>query len=77
MEPCWEAIASIVAPAARGTWSRDDTVRMAAQHRGVFEGLRLGDAELAGFEMERHLRAELARLAGGEDPDGPPSRFFA
>ena len=62
-------------PAARGR--REDTGRMAAQHRAVFEALRLGDAELAGFEMERHLRAELARLAGGEDPDGPPSRFFA
>ena len=55
----------------------EDTARMAAQHRAVFEGLRLGDAELAGFEMERHLRAELARLVGGDDADGPPSRFFA
>ncbi len=75
--PCWQAIASVVAPAARGVWTPADTERMGAQHRAVFEALRLGDAELAGFEMERHLRAELARVAGGEDADGPPSRFYA
>ena len=75
--PCWQAIVSTVAPAARGTWTTEDTARMAVQHRAVFEALRLGDAELAGFEMERHLRAELSRLAGGDDADGPPSRFFA
>ena len=75
--PCWQAIASVVAPAARSLWTPADTERMAAQHRAVFEALRLGDAELAGFEMERHLRAELARVAGGEDADGPPSRFYA
>jgi DNA-binding FadR family transcriptional regulator len=50
---------------------------MAAQHRAVFEALRVGDAELAGFEMERHLRSELARLINAGSSEGPPSRFFA
>ena len=75
--PCWPSIGSSVAPALAGTWTSEDTERMAAQHRAVFEGLRRGDAELAGFEMERHLRAELSRLVGGDDADRPPSRFFA
>ncbi len=75
--PCWQAIVSAVAPAAGSTWAPEDTPRMAAEHRAVFEALRLGDAELAGFEMERHLRAELARLVTRADVDGPPSRFYA
>jgi DNA-binding FadR family transcriptional regulator len=75
--PCWQAIATVVAPAAQRVWTPADTERMAAQHRAVHEALRVGDPELAGFEMERHLRAELARVAGAQDADGPPSRFFA
>jgi DNA-binding FadR family transcriptional regulator len=77
VDPCWRAFAPVVAAAAASTWTADDTARMAAQHRAVFEALRGGDAELAGFEMERHLRAELARLVNAERTDGPPSRFFA
>ena len=70
--------AAASAAAARGdTWTRDDTVRIAAQHRAVFEALRAGDAELSGFEMERHLRTELARLVDATSTGGPPSRFFA
>jgi DNA-binding FadR family transcriptional regulator len=69
--------AATAAAAAQGTWTTDDTARIAAQHRAVFEALRVGDAELAGFEMERHLRTELARLAAASSSDGPPSRFFA
>ncbi|HEY7381555.1 MAG TPA: FadR/GntR family transcriptional regulator [Gaiella sp.] len=75
--PCWQATAATVAASARDTWTAEDTARMAAQHRAVFEALRVGDAELAGFEMERHLRSELARLINAGSSEGPPSRFFA
>jgi DNA-binding FadR family transcriptional regulator len=77
VEPCWRAVAPLAAAAGAGSWTPDDTARMAAQHRAVFEALRGGDAELAGFEMERHLRAELQRLSTIERLDGPPSRFYA
>ena len=77
LAPCWQATRSVVVASAAATWSADDTARMAVQHRAVFEALRVGDAEVAGFEMERHLRAELARLTSGTSPEGPPSRFFA
>ena len=77
LAPFWKTIAAAVSAAAGGTWTRDDTARAASQHRAVFEALRVGDAELAGFEMERHLRTELARLSAAAGPDGPPSRFFA
>jgi DNA-binding GntR family transcriptional regulator len=51
---------------------------MAEQHRAIFEAVRAGDAELAGFAMERNLRAELARLVDETSgADGPPARFFA
>ena len=73
----WAVSAAATAAAARDTWTRDDTARIAAQHRAVFEALRIGDAELSGFEMERHLRTELARLSDATTTGGPPSRFFA
>jgi len=75
--PSWPASAAATAAAARGGWTSDDTVRIAAQHRAVYEALRVGDAELAAFEMERHLRTELARLVDASRTGGPPSRFFA
>lgn len=77
LAPFWKTIASTVSAAADGVWTSDDTARVANQHRAVFEALRTGDAELAGFEMERHLRTELARLSAAAGSDGPPSRFFA
>ncbi len=78
LAPFWGTIAATAAAAAaRASWTREDTARIAAQHRAVYEALRLGDAELAAFEMERHLRTELARLTAASNPDGPPSRFFA
>jgi len=77
LAPFWKTIASTVAAAADGVWTTDDTARVATQHRAVFEALRAGDAELAGFEMERHLRTELARLSAATGSDGPPARFFA
>jgi GntR family transcriptional repressor for pyruvate dehydrogenase complex len=76
LAPFWPTIAATTASAAEGSWTRDDTARIAAQHRAVFEALRVGDAELAAFEMERHLRTELARLSTATG-EGPPSRFFA
>jgi len=76
LAPFWPTIAATAAAASKSSWTRDDTVRIAAQHRAVFEALRVGDAELAAFEMERHLRTELARLSAAHG-EGPPSRFFA
>jgi DNA-binding FadR family transcriptional regulator len=76
LAPFWPTIAATTTAAAEGSWTSDDTARSAAQHRAVFEALRVGDAELAAFEMERHLRTELARLSAATG-DGPPSRFFA
>ena len=35
------------------------------------------EARRLAFEMERHLRTELARLTAASKSDGPPSRFFA
>jgi len=77
VEPAWPASAAASAAAARGVWTADDTARIAAQHRAVYEALRLGDAELAAFEMERHLRTELARLIDASSTGSPPTRFFA
>jgi DNA-binding FadR family transcriptional regulator len=76
LAPFWPVSAAATAAAARD-WTQDDTARIAAQHRAVFEALRIGDAELAGFEMERHLRTELARLADSTSRGAPPTRFFA
>ena len=77
VEPSWRASAAATAAAARSGWTSDDTARIAAQHRAVYEALRIGDAELAAFEMERHLRTELARLVDASSTGGPPTRFFA
>jgi DNA-binding FadR family transcriptional regulator len=76
-QPCWETMGAIVPSASRSVWTRDDTNRAAAQHRAIYEAIRAGDAELAGFAMERHLRAETARFADEPSGDGPPARFFA
>ncbi len=77
VQPCWDTMASVVPAAALAAWTREDTTRAAAQHRAIYEAIRVGDAELAGFAMERHLRAELARFADEASGDGPPARFFA
>ena len=78
LAPLWETMGSTIPPAfASRRWSEDDTARAAVEHRAIFEALRVGDAELAGFAMERHLRAELARLVDETSVDGPPPRFFA
>ena len=75
--PCWQSLPAAVESAALSAWTEEDSARMAEQHRAVFEAVRAGDAELAGFAMERNLRAELARLADDSSADGPPARFFA
>jgi GntR family transcriptional repressor for pyruvate dehydrogenase complex len=77
VEPSWQTIAAASAATTRDTWTRDDTARIAAQHRAGYAALRVGDAELAAFEMERHLRTELARLIDASGTGAPPSRFFA
>jgi GntR family transcriptional repressor for pyruvate dehydrogenase complex len=75
--PCWQALPAAVEGAAVKLWTEEDSARMADQHRAIFEAVRAGDAELAGFAMERNLRAELARLADDSSPDSPPARYFA
>ena len=75
--PCWPALSAAVEAATTRPWTADDSARMAEQHRAIFEAVRAGDAELAGFAMERNLRAELARLVDDTTTDGPPARFFA
>ncbi len=77
LAPLWQALAATVAPALASQWTREHTVRMAAEHRAVLEALRVGDGELAAFAMERHLRSELARLGDRVSVEGPPPRFFA
>jgi GntR family transcriptional repressor for pyruvate dehydrogenase complex len=75
--PCWKSASATIAAARVSPWTPEDSARMAAQHRAVFEALRVGDAELAAFALERNLRAELARLVEDTSADGPPARFFA
>jgi DNA-binding FadR family transcriptional regulator len=75
--PIWQALPPAVDDARTKAWTQEDSARMAEQHRAIFEAVRVGDAELAGFAMERNLRAELARLVDDSSTDGPPARFFA
>lgn len=78
MAPLWKPTAAMLASSSSdGRWTPDDIARVAAEHRAVFEALRVGDQELAGFAMERHLRSELARLVDETVSEGPPPRFFA
>jgi GntR family transcriptional regulator, transcriptional repressor for pyruvate dehydrogenase complex len=75
--PCWQSLPAAVQAMPARLWTEDDSARMAEQHRAIFEAVRAGDAELAGFAMERNLRSELARLVDDSSTDGPPARFFA
>ena len=75
--PCWQSVTVAITATPVSPWAPDDTARMASQHRAVFEALRVGDAELAGFALERNLRAELVRLVDDTSVDGPPARFYA
>jgi GntR family transcriptional repressor for pyruvate dehydrogenase complex len=75
--PCWKAASAAIAASHVRPWSAEDTARMAGQHRAVYEAIRVGDAELAGFGLERNLRAELARLVDDSSSEGPPARYFA
>jgi len=77
LAPLWRTLQSTVAALGQTRWSAADTARAAAEHRAVFEALRVRDPELAGFAMERHLRSELAKLVDEASADGPPPRFFA
>jgi DNA-binding FadR family transcriptional regulator len=78
MEPIWETMnQALIATLLRRSWSPDDTRRTAAEHRAVYEALRVGDGELAAFAMERHLRALVAALFEDGAFDGPPPRFYA
>lgn len=58
-------------------WTPDHTRRTAAEHRSIYEALRIGDAELAAFAMERHLRSLVAVLFDEGAFEGPPPRFYA
>jgi DNA-binding FadR family transcriptional regulator len=78
LEPMWETMSqALFTKPRRRRWSMRETRRTAAEHRAVYEALRAGDAELAAFAMERHLRALMAALFEDEAFEGPPPRFFA
>lgn len=78
VEPMWDTMGqALFTTLRRRSWTADDTLRTAAEHRAVYEALRAGDPELAGFAMERHLRALMATLFEDEAVEGPPPRFFA
>jgi DNA-binding FadR family transcriptional regulator len=78
LEPLWETMSQPVFTALRARhWSADQARRTAREHRAVYEALRAGDAELAAFAMERHLRALMAALFADEAFEDPPPRFFA
>jgi DNA-binding FadR family transcriptional regulator len=78
LEPMWATMdQTLFGTLLRRSWSADDTRRTAIEHRAIYEALRAGDAELAGFAMERHLRALMATLFEDEAFEGPPPRFFA
>lgn len=78
LEPVWETMDhALLAALLRRTWSADDTRRTAVEHRAIYEALRVGDAELAAFAMERHLRSLVASMFDDGAFDGPPPRFYA
>jgi DNA-binding FadR family transcriptional regulator len=78
LDPLWETMGqSLFVTLLRRSWSAEATRRTAGEHRAVYEALRSGDAELAAFAMERHLRALMATLFEDEAFEGPPPRFFA
>lgn len=78
VEPIWETMTqALLATLLRRSWSAQDTRRTAAEHRAIYEALRVGDGELAAFAMERHLRSLVAALFEDGAFEGPPPRFYA
>lgn len=78
LEPIWSAMKQApLATLVRRRWSAEDTRRTAVEHRAVYEALRVGDVELAGFAMERHLRSLVAAMLEDGAFDGPSPRFYA
>ena len=78
LEPLWSTMAQpLYQTLLRREWTVEKTKRAAVDHRSIFEALRVGDAELAAFAMERHLRFLLAVLFDDEGYEGPPPRFYA
>ncbi|HVY62695.1 MAG TPA: FadR/GntR family transcriptional regulator, partial [Planctomycetota bacterium] len=58
LEPLWGALGQeLFTTLGRRSWTAESTARTAVEHRAIYEALRAGDPELAGFAMERHLRA--------------------
>jgi len=78
LEPIWAAMSQApLTTLYRRRWSAEDTRRTAVEHRAVYEALRVGDVELAGFAMERHLRSLVAAMLEDGAFDGPSPRFYA
>jgi len=78
LQPIWAAMnQALLARRFRRRWSAEDTRRTAVEHRAVYEALRVGDVELAGFAMERHLRSLVAAMFDDGAFDGPSPRFYA
>jgi len=78
LEPIWATKRGMpLATLLRRPWTAVETMRTAKEHRAIFESLSVGNAELAGFAMERHLRSLVASIFEDGGFDGTPSRFFA
>jgi GntR family transcriptional repressor for pyruvate dehydrogenase complex len=78
LAPLWATMAqSLYQALLRREWTVESTQRAGADHRSIYEALRIGDPELAAFAMERHLRALLAVLFDDDGFEGPPPRFYA
>jgi GntR family transcriptional repressor for pyruvate dehydrogenase complex len=78
VEPIWRTMdQALIATLLRRNWKAEDTIRTASEHRAIYEALRVGDAELAAFAMERHIRALIAAIFEDGPFDGPPPRYYA
>jgi DNA-binding FadR family transcriptional regulator len=76
--PIWRTMdQALLATLLRRNWKVEDTIRTASEHRAIYEALRVGDAELAAFAMERHIRALIAAIFEDGPFDGPPPRYYA
>ena len=77
-QPIWRTMGeALITTLLKRNWTAADTARTASEHRGIYEALRVGDAELAAFAMERHLRSLIATIFEDGPFDGPPTRFYA
>ena len=78
LEPIWRTMdQALLTTLLKRSWKAEDTIRTASEHRAIYEAIRVGDAELAAFAMERHIRALIAAIFEDAPFDGPPPRYYA